>query len=216
MNWPETQKEKRYINGTGVQTAYASRGGLFYWTYDWMDCSIKTLTVCCVNEQSEEDEKKPLWKGGTGDLFLQLASGNDTAYFRRQAGAIEKAIREMRAKPGEFFYLKYCCCSEKSIFGYEEQGLGSYLTWEHIFERIREYLGYVEDDEKELVWFEVEKWAPDGTGRLFFNVRGFGISARSLSRRRYRDHRLPSFCASEPCCLFFMGSSRRKSACWKR
>ena len=33
-------------------------------------------------------------------------------------------------------------------------------------ERIQEYHGYLEDDEKELTWFEVEKWLPDGTGKL--------------------------------------------------
>lgn len=99
------------------------------------------------------------------DIFLQLASGKDASYFRRQAGAIEGAIREMRAKPGEFFYLKCCRYSDESVFS-EEEGLEPYLTWEHIFERIREYLGYMEDDEKELVSFKVEKWLPDGTGRL--------------------------------------------------
>lgn len=99
------------------------------------------------------------------DMFLQLASGKDTSYFRRQAGAIEGTIREMQAKPGEFFYLKCCRYSDKSVFS-EEKGLEPYLTWEHIFERIQEYLGYLEDDEKELTWFNVEKWSPDGTGRL--------------------------------------------------
>lgn len=48
----------------------------------------------------------------------------------------------------------------------EEKGLEPYLTWGHIFERIQEYLGYLEGEEKELVWFQVEKWSPDGTGRL--------------------------------------------------
>lgn len=99
------------------------------------------------------------------DLFLQLSSGRDTNYFRRQAGAVEGAIREMQAKPGEFFYLKCCQYSAESVFS-EEKGLEPYLAWEHIFERIREYRGYLEDDENELTWFEVEKWSPDGTGRL--------------------------------------------------
>lgn len=34
------------------------------------------------------------------DIFLRLASGKNTAYFRRQAASIEAAIREMRPKPG--------------------------------------------------------------------------------------------------------------------
>lgn len=97
------------------------------------------------------------------DIFLQLASGKDTDYFRRQAGRIEAAIREMQPKPGEFFYLKCCWFYENDS---EEKGLEPYLTWEHILERIREYSGYLEDEKKELTWYEVEKWSPDGTGRL--------------------------------------------------
>jgi len=61
------------------------------------------------------------------DLFLGLAFGKNTAYFRRQAGAIERTIREMQAKPGEFFYLKCCRYSDESIFP-EEKGLEPYLT----------------------------------------------------------------------------------------
>jgi len=44
--------------------------------------------------------------------------------------------------------------------------LEPFLKWEHIFERIQEFLGYLTTDERELTWFEVEKWSPDGTGRL--------------------------------------------------
>ena len=99
------------------------------------------------------------------DIFLRLASGKNTAYFRRQAASIEAAIREMRPKPGEFFLLKHFCHDEDEPF-FREKTLEPYLAWEHIWERIREYLGYLEDDEKELTWFEVEKWSPDGTGRL--------------------------------------------------
>ena len=46
------------------------------------------------------------------DLFLGLAFGKNTAYFRRQAGAIERTIREIQEKPGEFFYLKCCRYSD--------------------------------------------------------------------------------------------------------
>lgn len=99
------------------------------------------------------------------DIFLRLASGKNTAYFRRQAASIEAAIREMRPKPGEFFLLKHFCYDEDEPFSRKDT-LEPYLAWEHIWERIREYLGYLEDDEKELTWFEVEKWSPDGTGRL--------------------------------------------------
>lgn len=98
------------------------------------------------------------------DLFLRLASGNDNSYFHRQATCIERAIREMQPKPGEFFYLKSCRHFDK--IGTEEESLEPYLAWEHILERVREYLGYFEADEQELVWFLVEKWSPDGAGRL--------------------------------------------------
>lgn len=37
------------------------------------------------------------------DLFLMLAEGKDTSFFRGQAGKLEKAIRAMEPKPGEFF-----------------------------------------------------------------------------------------------------------------
>lgn len=98
------------------------------------------------------------------DLFLQLASGKDTAYFRLQAAEIEAAIQEMQPNAGEFFYLKGCCYMDEGRA--EEDGLEPYLTWEHIWERIREYLGYFDSKKRELVWFYVEKWSPDGNGRL--------------------------------------------------
>ncbi len=98
------------------------------------------------------------------DIFLQLASGKNKHHFRRQAGSIELAIREMQPKPGEFFYLKSHLYLDEE--GSEEKGLEPYLTWEQIFERIREYLGCFENGERELIWFQVEKWSPDGTGRL--------------------------------------------------
>ena len=40
------------------------------------------------------------------DMFLQLALGKSKTHFRRQADYIERAIREMQPKLGEFFYLK--------------------------------------------------------------------------------------------------------------
>lgn len=125
------------------------------------------LAACTLTRMNLRDAVAyaPVSLARKRDLFLQLASGKDRAYFRRQAGAVEEAIREMQAKPGEFFYLKCCRYSDKSVFA-EEKGLAPYLTWEHIFERIQEYLGNLADERKALTWFEVEKWSPDGTGRL--------------------------------------------------
>ena len=99
------------------------------------------------------------------DIFLQLSSGKNTAYFRRQSASIEAAIREMQPKPGEFFVLKHFCHDEDEPF-FREKTLEPYLAWEHKLEPIRENNWYLEDHEKELTWFEVEKWSPDGTGRL--------------------------------------------------
>ena len=73
------------------------------------------------------------------------------------------AIREMQPKPGEFFYLKCHYFLEDES---EEKALEPYFTWNHIFERIQQYLGYLDDEEKELTWFQVEKWSPDGTEKL--------------------------------------------------
>lgn len=108
------------------------------------------------------------------DIFLRLASGKDRRYFRRQAGLVEAAIREMQTRPGEFFCLEGCCYSEEDPMGRSVETLEPYLTWGHVLERIREYLGYFEADEKELVWFHVDKWSPDGTGRLK-NEYGFTV-----------------------------------------
>lgn len=133
------------------------------------------------------------------DLFLQLASGKNTAYFRRQAAKIEAAIRGMKPKSGEFFYLKGCYYIDEGRA--EEDCLEPYLTWEHIGERIREYLGYFDAEERELVWFYVEKWSPDGNGRLKndydYMVLGTEVCYFSSSRREhpgfsiYHDVNLP-------------------------
>ena len=123
------------------------------------------------------------------DLFLQLASGKDTADFRRQAAEIEAAIRGMQPKSGEFFYLKACCYIDEG--GDEEDCLEPYLTWEHIWERIQEYLGYFDAKERELIWFHVEKWSPDGDGRLKndydYMVLGTEVCYFSSSRWEHPD-----------------------------
>lgn len=138
------------------------------------------------------------------DIFLRLASGKNRHYFHQQAGLVEGAIREMQTRPGEFFYLRGCCYSDEDRMSTKEECLEPYLIWEHVLERIREYLGYFEADEKELVWFQVEKWSPDGSGRLKneynFMVLGtkacyFNHDAVSCSERHefsiYRDLNLP-------------------------
>jgi len=101
------------------------------------------------------------------DMLLLLASGKDTDYFRRQAAEIQKALRKMQLKPGEFFYLKsYRHFNTENNRPVKEESLDPYLSWEHVLERIQRFLGYLEADEQELAWFRVEKWSPDGTGRL--------------------------------------------------
>lgn len=93
------------------------------------------------------------------ELFLLLAQKEESPFFSSMAEAALQAIREMQPKPGEFFYLK-SFYYEESVFP-TERALESFLTWEHIFERVQEYQA---DDE--LMWFVVEKWEPDGSGRL--------------------------------------------------
>lgn len=105
------------------------------------------------------------------DMFLELASGKDRNWFRRQAGMLQQAVREMQLKPGEFFYLRACWyyCDDENSYPVEEKALEPYLKWEHIFERMREFLDDFDDFTRELVWFEAEKWSPDREGRLVNN-----------------------------------------------
>lgn len=97
------------------------------------------------------------------ELFLQLAEGDADRFFMSLADKVQRAIQEMRLNPGEFFYLK-CLCYDGD--GTSDQGMEPYLSWEYLHERIREYLGYLEAEERELTWFQVEKWSPDGAGKL--------------------------------------------------
>lgn len=98
------------------------------------------------------------------ELFLLLADDEDTPYFSNLADILLQAIQEMQPKPGEIFYL--ICYSYNEETGRSEENIvGAYLTWEHIFEDIRNY--WRDDSEYEnLVWFDVEKWMPDGAGKL--------------------------------------------------
>lgn len=105
------------------------------------------------------------------DMLLELALGKDKKYFRQQAAEVERALQEMQLKPGEFFYLKnYRYFNAKNNRPVKEESLDPYLSWEHVLERIQKFLGYLEADEQELAWFWVEKWSPDGAGRLKNNV----------------------------------------------
>ena len=44
--------------------------------------------------------------------------------------------------------------------------MGAFLSWEQIFEAIQKCWGSDADFEDLLTWFYVEKWTPDGNGRL--------------------------------------------------
>lgn len=99
------------------------------------------------------------------DLFLQLAEGEEDGYFSDLANAVSQAVQEMQPKPGEFFYLIACSYEEDTAHTTEET-IGAFLTWEHIFEAIQKYWGGDVDSENFLTWFYVEKWTPDGNGRL--------------------------------------------------
>lgn len=100
------------------------------------------------------------------DLFLLLAEGGKDGFFSDLAGIASRIVQEMRPKPGEFFYVT-ACSYEEDMARIEEKTVGAFLTWEHIFGAIQEYLGNDADEEECLNWsFYVEKWTPDGGGRL--------------------------------------------------
>ena len=99
------------------------------------------------------------------ELFLRLAEDKADGFFSKLADMVSHAIQEMQLRPGEFFYLIRYRYNEE-IGDSEERSVGAFLAWEHIFEAIRgEVVGEV-DDEDCLTWFRVEKWTPDGNGRL--------------------------------------------------
>lgn len=47
-----------YICNIRLSRVYASMGGMFYWTYAWLDGSEDSLEFLCVNPQSDEEGKK--------------------------------------------------------------------------------------------------------------------------------------------------------------
>ena len=98
------------------------------------------------------------------ELLLLLAKGEEDGYFSGLAEAVSLAIQEMQPKSGEFFYLIACCYEDTTHT--EEKPIGAFLTWEHIFEAIQTYGGDDAESENFLTLFYVEKWRPDGNGRL--------------------------------------------------
>lgn len=99
------------------------------------------------------------------ELFRLLAEGEEDGYFSDLADVVSQAVQEMQPKPGEFFYLTVCSYKE-DIARTEEEMMGAFLSWEQIFEVIQNCWGSDADFEELLTWFYVEKWTPDGNGRL--------------------------------------------------
>lgn len=99
------------------------------------------------------------------DLFLRLAEDENGGLFRKWADLVSQAIQEMQPKPGEVFYLIAHNYREEPSH-LEDDTVAAFLSWEYIFEAIREYLGGDSMDEDDLIWFTIEKWTPDGNGRL--------------------------------------------------
>lgn len=138
------------------------------------------------------------------ELLAMLAEEEETPYFAAIADKLKQAIQDMQPKQGEFLYLKSCCYHESGCAA--KDGLGPYLTWERLFDCVREFMRYLNDDKSEddLIWFEVEKWFPDGDGGLQndFNCTILGteicyffsnmLHDRDLKRfESYRDLNLP-------------------------
>lgn len=100
-----------------------------------------------------------------GALFRLLAEGGKDGFFSALADAVSMVIQEMQPKPREFFYLTVCSY-EEDIAHTREETLGAFLSWEQIFEAIQKCWSSDADFEGLLTWFYVEKWIPDGNGRL--------------------------------------------------
>lgn len=98
------------------------------------------------------------------ELFLRLAEDENDGLFRKWADLVSQAIQEMQPKSGEVFYLiAHNYCEESSHLG--DNTVGAFLSWEYIYEAIREYWSRP-IDEDDLICFTVEKWTPDGNGRM--------------------------------------------------
>ena len=66
-----------YIRDIRLSRVYTSRGGMFYWTYAWLDCSVDDLIFFYVNPQSDGEGKKyyggwQTWAGVPFDDELKL------------------------------------------------------------------------------------------------------------------------------------------------
>lgn len=99
------------------------------------------------------------------ELFLWLAEDEEESYFSDLADAASLAVQEMQPKPGEFLYLTVCSY-EEDIAHTRKETMGAFLSWEQIFEAIQKCWGSDADFKELLTWFCVEKWTPDGNGRL--------------------------------------------------
>lgn len=82
---------RSYTNSTSnkLSRAYASKGGLFYWTYAWLDCSVDEVEVFFVNRQSdgEGDEyyaRRQTWGG------LEERQLDDERQMEAEMGILER------------------------------------------------------------------------------------------------------------------------------
>lgn len=113
------------------------------------------------------------------EMFTALADHDD--FFKDGTDWLRRIIGEMELKQGEFLYLK----------GYDneepkwciEDYLLPFLKWEYLFEYIEENL----KDRYDSVHFRVEKWVPEGNGRLV-NPCDFIIINGEVCHGDYNGH----------------------------
>lgn len=100
------------------------------------------------------------------ELFLRLAEDEESPYFSILADMLGQAIREMTPQPGEFLYMFAYYYKEDGCCGEDSEPIGAFLSWEDVWEAIRECMEDEWDDIGSMTWFWVEKWTPDGNGKL--------------------------------------------------
>jgi hypothetical protein len=94
-------------------------------------------------------------------LLLSLAAEERTPFFAPIADTITLILQDMEMKPGEVLLMRYCVCDEYGK--HDEIAIELFLTWEHLMERIEEYLT---EEGEDYAWFDIEKWAPGEAGKL--------------------------------------------------
>ena len=77
----------------------------------------------------------------------------------------QKAIEELKLKPGEVFCLSECWYDEE-ILDEKVEFSEPFITFEAVIEHVREMMKDEEWDENTECWTYIEKWVPDENGKM--------------------------------------------------